>query len=237
MFASRRRFLKEVSFGAAALSLSHRSYSANIANTSFQSPNILMIAVDDLRPQLNCYGHAHMISPNIDRLADEGVRFNRTYCQVPVCGASRASLLTGLRPSHDRFLNYDTRADADATNIIPLSLQFKKHGYYTISNGKIFHNNNDFKESWSEAPWRPQGKWRDYQLSQNIDIAQKNDGTGPAYENAEVNDSDYKDGKLADKTISDLQRLKQMNQPFFLATGFFKPHLPFTAPKKYWNMY
>ncbi|MFO7670378.1 MAG: sulfatase-like hydrolase/transferase, partial [Bacteroidales bacterium] len=133
-------------------------------------PNILFIAVDDLRPQLGCYGADMIQSPHIDQLAAEGTRFDRAYCNIPVCGASRASLMTGLRPARNRFLTYLTRADEEAPGITTLNKYFRDHGYYTISNGKIFHHDNDAADGWDEI-WHPKSNstsWRDYALSENI---------------------------------------------------------------------
>jgi len=208
-----------------------------------ESPNILFIAVDDLRPELNCFGSIHIKSPNIDKIADAGLIFNQAYCQVPVCGASRASLLTSIRPNISRFIDYDTWVDTDVPGVVTLPMHFKNSGYHTISNGKIFHHKRDRIHSWSEDPWLPiediegPAHWRDYQLKANIEITEENDGSGPAYENADVADNAYFDGKIADRSIEDLRKLKEMNKPFFLAVGFYKPHLPFNAPTKYWNMY
>ncbi len=202
-------------------------------------PNILFIAVDDLRPELGCYGQAGIHSPNIDRLASEGTRFDRSYCNVPVCGASRASLMTGIRPARNRFLTYDTWADRDAAGITTLPGHFRNNGYYTVSNGKIFHHDRDAADSWDEI-WHPRSNsasWRDYALAENIRLDTSGDRRGPPFERAELPDTIYKDGKTARKVISDLRRLKGMDQPFFLAAGFLKPHLPFNAPEKYWRLY
>jgi len=203
-------------------------------------PNILFIVVDDLRPQLGCYGQAQMITPNIDHLAAEGFLFERAYCQVPVCGASRASVLTGLRPSRSRFTDYKTWTDQDAPNVMDLPQYLKNSGYHTISNGKVYHHLTDRQVSWSEKPWRPKGDWvgRGYLLEENKSIAlHTTKGTGPAFERAEVGDDAYPDGKMTNKTISDLHRLKTLGKPFFLAVGYLKPHLPFNAPNKYWDLY
>lgn len=105
-------------------------------------PNILFLIVDDLRPQLGCYGYKQVVSPSIDKLADEGILFTESFCQVPVCGASRASFLTGLRPTRTRFTSYATIADDDAPGIDALPKYLKKNGYHTISNGKVFHHYN-----------------------------------------------------------------------------------------------
>jgi len=179
-----------------------------------------------------------MISPHIDQLASSGVVFNRSYCQSPVCGASRASLLSGLRPTRDRPYVWDLHADKQWNAPLSLPRHFKNHGYHTISNGKIYHHNNDGAGSWSEDTWRPKGNWRNYLLEESRKLAAKNPRqVGPAYEAADVADDAYFDGMIADKGISDLRRLKPMDKPFLLALGFLKPHLPFNAPKKYWDMY
>ncbi|MFQ6036776.1 MAG: sulfatase-like hydrolase/transferase [Sedimentisphaerales bacterium] len=235
---TRRDFLKVMGLGTAALGLPTTLFAAEKGPTGKKRPNVLFIVVDDLRPQLNCYGHEQMLSPNIDRLASDGVTFLRSYCQVPVCGASRASLLTGVRPTRDRFVGYNVWAQKDLPGALVLPKHFKNNGYHTISNGKVFHHRTDCIDSWSEEPWRPQGTWRNYLLAENIKLAEKNPRhAGPAYEAADVADNAYFDGMIADKAISDLRRLKQMDKPFFLALGFLKPHLPFNAPKKYWDLY
>jgi iduronate 2-sulfatase len=202
-------------------------------------PNILFIAVDDLRPELGCYGVERIHSPNIDRLAQQGTRFDRSYCNIPVCGASRASLMTGLRPARNRFLYYDTRADEDAPGITTLPQLFRENGYHTISNGKVFHHGDDAAHSWDEI-WHPPSSsrsWRDYAMPGNILQDTAPSFRGPPFERAVLHDTIYKDGKTAEKVISDLRRLKEMDKPFFLAAGFLKPHLPFNAPEKYWKLY
>ncbi len=204
-----------------------------------EKPNILFIAVDDLRPELACYGKALISSPHIDRLATQGTRFDRAYCNIPVCGASRASLMTGLRPARNRFLSYLARADEEAPGIVTLPGHFRNHGYHTISNGKIFHHDDDALESWDEV-WHPpsnSASWRDYALPDNILRDTSDRFRGPPFERAEVPDTIYKDGKVAEKAINDLRKLKELDKPFFLATGFYKPHLPFNAPEKYWQLY
>ncbi|MDV7139081.1 sulfatase [Maribacter sp. TH_r10] len=201
--------------------------------------NILFIAVDDLRPELNFYGSKHIQSPNLDKLADQSLVFNRAYCNVPVCGASRASLLSGMRPTRHRFIDYSTRADIDVPDAISLPKLLKQNGYTTIANGKVYHNGKDNVSSWNSI-WFPEGNIRNYQLEENI----KDNGNAnlavagaTAFEMAEVEDTAYFDGKIAQKGIADLKKLKNKNKPFFLALGFMKPHLPFNAPKKYWDLY
>lgn len=200
-------------------------------------PNILMIAVDDLRPELNFYGATHIKSPNLDRLAETSTVFERAYCNIPTCGASRASLLTGARPTRNRFVSFNTRKDHDMPEAISLPGIFKKNGYTTVSNGKIFHDKQDDSKAWNSI-WRPEGNNMDYKLEENIRLNSDDDGIrGAAYEMAEVGDSVYFDGKIANKGIEDLRKLKNSDAPFFLALGFMKPHLPFNAPAKYWDVY
>ena len=214
-------------------------------------PNVLLLYMDDLRPQLNSYGQTQIHSPNIDALASTGIQFNEAYCNVPVCGASRASMLTGMYPTKNRFLNYDTFVEKEVPNAITLPRLFKQHGYTTISNGKIFHHLDDKSEDW-DVVWRPyafdknnkglaptdywQTLWRDYQLPENRKIYQET-GTGSAYEKAAVNDTTYIDGLMTQKVIRDLKKLKNSNKPFFLTAGFIANHLPFNVPKKYWDLY
>lgn len=203
-----------------------------------EKPNILFIMVDDLRPELGAFGVTHIQSPNIDKLASESAIFERAYCNVPVCGASRASLLSGVRPGRNRFVGYNTRLHEDLPGSVTLPQLFKQNGYKTISNGKIFHHKDDSPLSWDEV-WRGEKKSpTDYATLVNIEL--DSDGVKPRgepYEKADVPDNTYLDGKLADKGMADLERLKKDGKPFFLALGFLKPHLPFNAPTKYWDLY
>ena len=159
------------------------------------------------------------------------------YCQVPVCGASRASLMTGILPTARRFRSYKTRADQDVPNATSLPQTLKDAGYTTISNGKIFHHRGDCDErSWSEPAWRPE---IDHLHSHDPETARRlsKRKRGRIYESPDVPDDAYLDGHVAQKTIHDLRRLKQAGKPFFLACGFIRPHMPFYAPKKYWDLY
>lgn len=236
---TRRSFVKTACLSTAALTMPVSLSAVQTGKNTPKKPNVLFIPVDDLRPQLGCYGHSQMLSPTIDSLASDGVLFARSYCQVPVCGASRASLLTGVRPTRHRFIDYYARADEDLPGALSLPKHFKNNGYHTISNGKVFHHRNDVVDSWSEAPWGPKskGSWRNYLLEKNKVLDAREDTRGPAYEAADVPDNAYFDGQIADKTISDIRRCKDMGKPFFIAAGFMKPHLPFNAPLKYWELY
>ncbi|MFT5943455.1 MAG: iduronate 2-sulfatase [Sediminicola sp.] len=200
-----------------------------------QPKNVLFIMVDDLRPELSLYGQNQIISPNIDALGASGVTFNRAYCNVPVCGASRASLLTGVRPTPNRFLTYHSRIKKDMPDVINMAQYFKNRGYSTISNNKITHIKNDI-DAWDDE-WYPKSKnWRNYLSEENL-ILQASNKAGYAYENIDVPDAAYIDGQTALKSVEDLKQFKANGQPFFLAVGFVKPHLPFNAPKKYWDLY
>ncbi len=203
--------------------------------------NVLFIAIDDLRPQLGCYGEEQMISPNIDRMASEGLLFERAYCQQAVCSPSRISLLTGLRCETTKIYDLVRMKKDVLPDIVSLPQHFKNNGYETISLGKIYHHNEDDPDAWSKPPLRfmvgsgyvtEEGKKL---VKLNKESNPKSGTKGPVTESADVADNVYSDGKLADKAIEELQLLK--DKPFFLAVGFRKPHLPFTAPKKYWDMY
>jgi arylsulfatase A-like enzyme len=201
-------------------------------------PNILFLSIDDLRPELGAYGAPQVKSPHIDRLAQQGLRFDRAYCQVPVCGASRASLMTGLLATSERFTNYRSRADEDAPAAPTLPQIFREAGYTTLSNGKVFHTLEDSAErSWSEPPWRPEG-WGSRTPAMAATTERLSErGRGLIYEIGDVPDSEYTDGRIAARTVQDLARLKESGEPFMLFCGFYRPHLPFYAPRKYWELY
>lgn len=199
--------------------------------------NVLFIAVDDLRPELNCYGKSYIQSPNIDKLAAQGLIFNRAYCQQAVCSPSRTSLLTGLRPDATKIYDLQTHFRTTVPNVVTLPEYFKKNGYHTVGMGKIFHGNLQDEHSWSEPWWRPETTRSPagYVKEENIVLDKGKKSKGPAFEQAEMPDSAYKDGKMSIKAVETLRRIK--DKTFFLAVGFAKPHLPFIAPKKYWDMY
>lgn len=204
-------------------------------------PNVLFIAVDDLRPELGCYGASHIQSPNIDRLASKGVLFSKAYCQAPHCAPSRSSLLSGV---HTR--NYEgipMKPEELAPGRITLPATFRQAGYYTIGNGKIYHQReDDAEQSWSEPPFSlvngpKENNHTTFHEKESASFILEKNKRGPFYEAPDVPDNAYIDGQTCDKTLNDLQRLAKMDQPFFLACGFVRPHLPFYAPKKYWDLY
>ncbi|MBA7674380.1 Ulvan-active sulfatase [subsurface metagenome] len=224
--------------------------------------NVLFIAVDDLRPQLGCYGQKQIISPNIDRLAGRGLVFERTYCQQAVCAPSRASLLSGTRPDTTKIYDLNTPLRKAMPNVLTLPEHFKNNGYETISIGKIYHHPSDDRQGWSAEPYRagtfPEGAWKGRGYLTEEAIAQMEEynkanpnmkGRGPAFEAADVPpldtlrwDNVYPDSCNTDYAIKQLNRLSpqdafRRDKPFFVAMGFYKPHLPFNAPKKYWDMY
>jgi len=209
-------------------------------------PNILFIMVDDLRPQFAAYGRTGMVTPALDRLANEGVVFKRAFVNVPVCGASRASLMTGLRPTSTRFVNFLSRADVDAPGVLILPAHLKAVGYTTLSLGKILHVEADSVSAWSRPPWRPNQNEdvlaatspRNYLDPINIEADRDEDSKrGAPFERADVPDNAYFDGMIAEQAIAELGALSKNDTPFFLAVGFLKPHLPFNAPAKYWDLY
>jgi len=229
------------------------------AETGQGFPNILFIPVDDLRPELGAYGDTTIITPNMDRLARQGVTFNRTYCQQAVCNPSRASLLTGLRPDSIRVWDLRTDFRDNVPDVITLPQFFKEQGYISIGLGKTFHNNDPDTISWTVIPENIAGFPFDpdavYANKENLEIQQmkirklKDEGRSridqlghwyvkaKATENADVDDDAYYDGAQTTRAIEILRELKSKNKPFFLSVGYYRPHLPFNAPKKYWDMY
>ncbi len=211
--------------------------SAQDAPEQTPRPNVLFIAIDDLRPELGCYGDTIVQTPNIDGLASEGTLFNRAYCQVAVCGASRASMMTGILPTKTRFVDYLAKVDVDTPGATTLAQAFKESGYTTLAHGKIFHNGKDTAErSWSETPKGTGFSHKTSYLPETTAVTTKQ-GNGMFFECADVPDDAYTDGIVATRTIEDLRRFKQSGEPFFMGCGFIRPHLPFYAPKKYWDLY
>ncbi|MEM7561255.1 MAG: sulfatase-like hydrolase/transferase, partial [Planctomycetota bacterium] len=192
---------------------------------SEKKPNVLFIAVDDLRAELGCYGSSIVKSPNIDALASRGTLFQRAYCQQAVCNPSRASLLTGLRPETLGIWDLPTHFRQRRPEIITLPQLFKQHGYFTQNIGKIFHNwrQDDYK---GDAPsWSVPAEM--HYASHGSDTAQVDkqlpeDTSGvPRTENRDVSDEAYFDGRVARKAIAALRNRKQDGKPFFLAVGFW----------------
>ncbi|MEO7319481.1 MAG: sulfatase-like hydrolase/transferase [Chthoniobacteraceae bacterium] len=229
-----------------------------------QKPNVIFIAVDDLRPELGCYGNKIVKTPNIDRLAARGVVVNHAYCQQAVCSPSRSSLLTGRRPDATRVWDLETHFRAALPDAITLPQHFKMNGYYCAALSKIYHHGFEDGRSWNEPHWYPNGQtidtdpvdWTKRSVQKIAPGVQEytkaampadNDkpnagkpGTaakGAAFEVSPKGDDELPDGFTAAEAVKRLHELKGKGQPFFLAVGFLKPHLPFVAPKKYWDLY
>ncbi|MGI9241089.1 MAG: sulfatase-like hydrolase/transferase, partial [Verrucomicrobiales bacterium] len=206
-----------------------------------QKPNVLFIAIDDLRAELGCYGAKHILSPNIDKLAQRGTLFERAYCQQAVCNPSRASLLTGLRPQSLRIWDLPTHFRQRRAEIVTLPQHLKENGYHTEGIGKIFHNWRQDQYKGDSASWSvPQ---RLHYNSHGNDKAQVDGKVPPDLSDVpkceirDVPDEAYFDGRVAKLAVEALANLKQNGNPFFLAVGFWKPHAHFNAPKKYWDLY
>jgi iduronate 2-sulfatase len=224
-----------------------------VASASAQErPNVLFIAVDDLRTELGCYGDSHIKSPNIDCLAKTGTTFLRAYCQQAVCSPSRTSLMTGLRPDSTQVYDLVTHFRKHVPDVVTLGQHFKQNGYYSVSMGKIYHGGYDDPRTWSEPARKPKGG-EGYVTPENKKLIAKKRAEararglqgkplsrasrGTATEMADVPDNAYTDGAVAELAVDTLRELKEREEPFFLAVGFVKPHLPFNAPKKYWDLY
>lgn len=197
-------------------------------------PNVLFIAVDDLRVSLGCYGDPLTLTPNLDRFAAGARVFNRAYTLQAVCGPARTAMLTGRLPDHNRSWHNRNLFRATNPDSVTLPQLFKQHGYFTQAMGKIF--SGDEREldpaSWSVPEILRQDGWRNYALPRG-----EAPGKQAPWEAADVPDEGYSDGKLAALAVETLGRLKAEAKPFFLAVGFFKPHLPFNAPKRYWDLH
>ncbi|WDE98585.1 sulfatase [Lentisphaera profundi] len=214
-------------------------------------PNIIFIAIDDLRNELACYGVDKIKTPHIDNLAKHGLIFDNAYCQIAICSPSRTSVLTGLRPQSTKVFDLTTHFRDTVPDVITLGQFFKQKGYITQGFGKIYHNSLDDPRSWSIKHFMSKNslyqRAENQQLIKNQVKAAKEKKLkghefrfatmGPAYESADVPDEAYPDGENTKLAIKALKGFVQKKQPFFLALGFSKPHLPFNAPKKYWDLY
>ena len=206
--------------------------------SSVAQPNVLFIAVDDLRVELGCYGNTPAKTPHIDQLARRSVLFERAYCQQAVCNPSRASLLTGRRPDTLRIWDLPTHFRQRHPEIVTLPQHFKQHGYFTQNIGKIFHNwRQDIHgdpTSWS-VPAVMHYATHGSDKPEITGQLPSSTATTIRCECRDVPDSAYFDGRIADLATEALHNLR--DRRFFLAVGFWKPHLPFNAPKRYWDLY
>ena len=223
-----------------------------------QKPNVLLILVDDLKPAMGCYGDNAAITPNMDALARRGMRFDMAYCNQAVCAPSRFTLMLGAHSTSTGLYGLGSHLRKAWPGAVTMPQHFAKHGYRTESLGKVFHighGNQGDPESFSVPHFHDKvieyldpestdgGKLtREEALFTNQKLGQiRSLPRGAAYESPMANDADYADGRVADETVKRLkaakQRLAKDDTPFFITAGFVRPHLPFSAPKKYWDMH
>ncbi|MDQ8207311.1 sulfatase-like hydrolase/transferase [Coraliomargarita sp. SDUM461003] len=230
-----------------------------------ETPNVLLIVSDDLNGNMGAFGHPLVQTPQLDSLAAQSLRFERAYCQWPVCGPSRASFLTGLYPDQNGVKDLKTSVRDILPQVVTLPQYFKNHGYQSARVGKLYHMNNpngigqngeDDAQSWDER-FNPAGVDNSSEVRNEIKILNRNGsawqsggwtstGARLSYLAAEGTTSDgvdkgdpltHTDGMVATKAISLIDDYTQNAQPFFLAVGFFKPHTPFVAPKSFFDLY
>ena len=232
--------------------------SQNLSALKRKQPNVLLILIDDLKPALHCYGDTTAISPNIDSLAARGMQFDFAYCNQAVCAPSRYTLMLGSHSTSSGLYDLGSKLRKSWPDAITLPQYFSSHGYRTESLGKVFHighgnygdpesfNVSHFKEKLIEYndPASTQGGQltREEAYFQNEKLGEINSlPRGAAFESPDLPDDAYADGRVAAETIKRLQvaktRYDSQDQPFFMAVGFARPHMPFSVPKKYWDMY
>lgn len=228
-----------------------------LAASAVGKPNVLFIIADDLRPQLGCYGDRVVKSPHIDRLAANSLRFDRAYVQSAVCSPSRNSMLSGLRPNTTGLRGFGVPVRERVPDVVTLPQHFKNHGYHSKAIGKIFHiyvesmlGSEDDPESWSEPlelpslpVWGPeQTRIRQQLIAQARAAGQQFDHPhdwprARTWDDSDVADDQMQDGESTCNAIDFLESWQGTDQPFFLAVGFVRPHLPFNAPRRYWDLY
>ena len=255
---NRRDFIKlTTAAGIASLLPNCRSLSSD------KRLNVLFVIVDDLRPELGCYGNTEIKTPHFDRFAKESVVFKRAYCQAAACAPSRASVMLGQRAESTRVWSLGEKFRDINPDAVTMPQHFHKFGYHTVSMGKIFHNHMPDPVSFDEPDLKPdkyktpelidrdpesfyhdEGLKKEHAMVRE-DRVKKNPNAaysggwayGRSWEAYDGPDNAFYDGAQTDMAIEKLKRLKDKNQPFFLAVGYYRPHLPFVAPKKYWDLY
>lgn len=201
-----------------------------------ERPNVLFIAVDDLRASVGVFGDKLAVTPHIDALGARGTVFANAHCQIAICNPSRASVMTGMRPDTIRVWGLKKHFREEKPKVITLPQWFKQHGYHTHSIGKIYHGSG--KPSTDPPSWSGQPEFDHCEkIDQYLLPKNRTGGKAAGAESSPSADSDHLDGKVAEAAIQKLRLLKRTRQPFFLAVGFRKPHMPFSAPAKYWALY
>jgi arylsulfatase A-like enzyme len=247
---SRRDFLKIASLTATSLWAGPLLPRTDAAAKS-KRLNVLMIPVDDLRPQLGCYGFDESISPNIDKLAATGTLFRRAYTMVATCSPSRTCLMTGCRPDTTKVYDLVTHFRKTIPDAVTLTQHFTKHGYESVGMGKVFHGSLNDMPSWdrwidveSGPTWLDPKtqRWQD-RLKKEADRKglkgkeRSRRTRGTVTECLDVPDNAYFDGAMTDRAVRELEAFGNSGKPFFMAVGYKKPHLAFIAPKRYWDLY
>ena len=232
------------------------------SSTAAERPNVLFVIVDDLRPELGCYGNREIKTPCFDEFSKSATTFLQAYCPAAACAPSRASAMTGLRPDTTRVWDLRGKFRINMPDVVTLPQHFHKYGYHTVSMGKIFHNHMPDRVSFDEPDLRPakymtpemidrdpESFYHDEELNQELAVVRqrrlaRNSNAyaggwayGRSTESFDGPENEFYDGAQTDLALETLQRLKDKKQPFFLALGYYRPHLPFVAPKKYWDLY
>jgi len=205
---------------------------ATTSLTAAPRPNVVLIMADDLNCALGCYSHPQAVTPHIDRLAARSLRFDRAYCQYPVCNPSRAALLSGRRPESTRIVDNATPPRSRIPDAIFLPQHFRQQGYRTLKVGKITHTGDEFEDSRS---------WdldvRENRTAKNPPESQIVARPGDGGIVLRADDADTWDGQVARRAVALLEEHHAAEQPFFLAVGFRRPHTPYIAPQRYFDLY
>ncbi len=226
---------RAVAVALAVLVAPASAFPAEDAESQGRRLNVLFISVDDLRPELATYG-APTLTPEIDRLAAEGIRFDRAYTSAAACAASRVSMLSGAYPHTTRVYLMKPPLSKANPRLVTMPQVFRDADYEAVEIGKFMHVKEDAPNAWSRESWLPDWNFPEYLVPENRHkTGVRAVPRGPFAEDADVPDDAYLDGKLAVRTVEELRRMR--DRPFFLAVGFVRPHLPFNCPKKYWDLY